>query len=1184
LDQQGFHFAANRAPKPRKAGAIFGLIRQIRMLGGLPKVKCLEYTFLPRRRPANSSNEPPALASSATPLLTAPRPTRHTPLPKQRGLGIGMASAIRDDDVVMPNRHDDITVKYCMRNGHGEAAALSIPQPLSGDVSFHARVSVKTHEADSAREFNALIEFMPSRDFGRNAGAMALRKTFKGKDGLRSVSKHAQYFELFRCLHVTSLGMVSSQNTFSVHFAKLNEENASTAVPRRCTYGRDPHERTKVDMLTFRGWDKVSVPAVERLWTYLDNAIAERKKLGYGEAMLPIGKTPAPALFSSRMRARAPPSTIDQALRIAERNHTPQFLVDAERRSEAKPRSTERNRGRPQNLPGADNQTNSVKAFQAPLVVKPFATKRRSYSKLHSLSAGLIGRPQECNLPLYSSKVTNMEGRSCLVGQKMRTRTSKKVPVDAPVLEMSISCQPIGKHGADPVPDSNNRLSTSREEPQIGMKRPGYLQKSLPPKILPLNEESPPTKRSRGNRQGTPKNRVTQISQGNGSSPQGDKQMFLDLQNSRSDTAAASPGDVLENTLALGLNSKSTLSDTKPTDQRLSGVARPRSRSQSQLLIRGTEVATGDSPVRSGILNLGNTCYLGAALQALLSHRAFVSDISKCCSVTSLDAAPFAFALVAMDESRFAASSSLSGALVSVAASPLTPELVVRAISAHFKEFGSAAQQDVQEFITRCFFVLERELGQTIFRCPVSRNFSIVIESTSSCLTCGMGTKPRNELLRDLSLDMPSITMISKSCDSAEIRKPPSLSDLLRNYFQSQEVDLTCENKDCSGLRAATRSRVALLPRILVLHLKRFRVESDNAGRFSLKKVSDPVAIPEFLDLGLVRASSAPGPSIFEDMLYDEVGATCSRAKQASTLESRSHTYLHPNVVGRTRVGLPKPKLYSERREEAKVLTFADCSEIETDELKRPMSSQGSGNLSPRNVAVEKEIEDASDSQGTAEGRCHRQNTGRVYKTFCEAAEFYHVEDAHSNLDTVAHGQRVMHSLGTQQILEDVDDVEQFEPSQAHHVVRQNERDEAAIQELCRELDVSEEDARSALLEVNFDITRASGLLLDKGRKTAGRHVEADKIRVSSVLELVERHLKSSRGVSPETKRQYQLSAIIRHCSDFAECGHYTCDIRLSDKSWACYNDESVEVHDSSLSQQADRQRDGYMFFYHLQG
>lgn len=239
---------------------------------------------------------------------------------------------------------------------------------------------------------------------------------------------------------------------------------------------------------------------------------------------------------------------------------------------------------------------------------------------------------------------------------------------------------------------------------------------------------------------------------------------------------------------------------------------------------------------RSGIANAGNTCYLAASVQVFLNDEAFIKLLRKQLAARQTCPASFSRALLALaDEQKD------DGAL--------EPAQLRSAIARHFPEFGSSEQQDVHEFSTRALDVIEKELGGRPSECPVTQTYSLVEEKMFQCSSCGFSSVPRHELFRNLSLDIPSCEGTEPDRPSQQVSSEGScknLADLIHNYFQPEHVDLTCSHCD-KGQKATCFSRVVVAPRVLALHLKRFRVRSDGVRGFSLEKVSDMVTLPEEL-------------------------------------------------------------------------------------------------------------------------------------------------------------------------------------------------------------------------------------------------------------------------------------------------------------------------------------------------
>uniref|UniRef100_A0A9J2Q9K9 ubiquitinyl hydrolase 1 n=1 Tax=Ascaris lumbricoides TaxID=6252 RepID=A0A9J2Q9K9_ASCLU len=130
----------------------------------------------------------------------------------------------------------------------------------------------------------------------------------------------------------------------------------------------------------------------------------------------------------------------------------------------------------------------------------------------------------------------------------------------------------------------------------------------------------------------------------------------------------------------------------------------------------------------TGLCNLGNTCYLNAAVQAL-SNCAPLADLFR----SSATMAPFSSQLAFSRGSEPPVSRSFRLLLQSIwspARSGCTsPHLLLTQVRTHCPQFRGWAQQDSQEFI-RCFLdLLHRELRQPVFsqvrtHCPQFRGWA----------------------------------------------------------------------------------------------------------------------------------------------------------------------------------------------------------------------------------------------------------------------------------------------------------------------------------------------------------------------------------------------------------------------------------------------------------------------------
>nr|XP_019955185.1 PREDICTED: ubiquitin carboxyl-terminal hydrolase 37 [Paralichthys olivaceus] len=270
-------------------------------------------------------------------------------------------------------------------------------------------------------------------------------------------------------------------------------------------------------------------------------------------------------------------------------------------------------------------------------------------------------------------------------------------------------------------------------------------------------------------------------------------------------------------------------------------------------------------PPLQGFSNLGNTCYMNAILQSLFSLPSFSNDMLrqsipwKKVPINAL-LRRFAHLMVKKD-----------------VGCPETKKDLLRkvksAISSTAERFSGNMQNDAHEFLSQCLDQLKDDVEKMnkswtneasasssssvvcesgleaaaaktepgeevetsrIYTCPVAVNMEFEVQHTITCKGCGEVVNKR-EQFNDLSIDLP------RRKKTLPLR---SIQDSLDLFFRMEEIEYSCEK--CNGKAATVTHKFSKLPRVLILHLKRY---SFNAQLSLNSKLGQQVVIPRYLTL-----------------------------------------------------------------------------------------------------------------------------------------------------------------------------------------------------------------------------------------------------------------------------------------------------------------------------------------------
>ncbi|XP_067890868.1 ubiquitin carboxyl-terminal hydrolase 37 isoform X2 [Heterodontus francisci] len=254
-----------------------------------------------------------------------------------------------------------------------------------------------------------------------------------------------------------------------------------------------------------------------------------------------------------------------------------------------------------------------------------------------------------------------------------------------------------------------------------------------------------------------------------------------------------------------------------------------------------------------GFSNLGNTCYMNAILQSLFSLQSLTIDLLK-------QGIPWKKIPANALLKRFAH--------LLAKKDNCTPEVkkellkkVKNAISATAERFSGYVQNDAHEFLSQCLDQLKEDMEKLnktwknepaagedtpasracheagaarVYTCPIVSNVEFEVLHTIDCKICCESVTKR-EQFNDLSIDLPR---------RKKLLPPRSIQDSLDLFFRAEEIEYSCEK--CNGKSAIVTHKFSRLPRVLILHLKRY---SFNVQLSLNNKLGQQVIIPKYLTL-----------------------------------------------------------------------------------------------------------------------------------------------------------------------------------------------------------------------------------------------------------------------------------------------------------------------------------------------
>ncbi|XP_026641993.1 ubiquitin carboxyl-terminal hydrolase 37 isoform X2 [Microtus ochrogaster] len=607
-----------------------------------------------------------------------------------------------------------------------------------------------------------------------------------------------------------------------------------------------------------------------------------------------------------------------------------------------------------------------------------------------------------------------------------------------------------------------------------------------------------------------------------------------------------------------------------------------------------------------GFSNLGNTCYMNAILQSLFSLQSFANDLLKQSipwKKIPLNALirRFANLLIKKDISNSETKKELL-------------KKVKNAISATAERFSGYVQNDAHEFLSQCLDQLKEDmeklnktwktepiLGEEnspdasatkVFTCPVIANLEFEVQHSIICKACGE-IIPKREQFNDLSIDLPR---------RKKPLPPRSIQDSLDLFFRAEELEYSCEK--CGGKCALVRHKFNRLPRVLILHLKRY---SFNVALSLNNKIGQQVIIPRYLTLSSHCTENTKPPFTLGWSAHMAI----SRPLKASQMVNSCIT---------------SPSTPSKKFTFKSKSSFTSCLDSDSeDELKRSVAlTQRLCDMSGKEQQQE-DVEKDSKLCRLEPGKSELENSGFDRMSEEEVLAAVLEISRRESLPVLCHedDDKPTSSPDTGFAEDDVQEMpENPDAMEAEKPKTVAEPEPASFSEITKDCDENKENKtpEGCQGEVDwlqqYDMEREreeqelqQALAQSLQEQEAWEQKEDDDLKRATELSLQELNnpfldslcsdedsgnedifdMEYTEAEAEELKRNaetgnlphsYRLISVVSHIGSTTSSGHYISDVYdIKKQAWFTYNDLEVsKIQESSV--QSDRDRSGYIFFY----
>lgn len=606
-------------------------------------------------------------------------------------------------------------------------------------------------------------------------------------------------------------------------------------------------------------------------------------------------------------------------------------------------------------------------------------------------------------------------------------------------------------------------------------------------------------------------------------------------------------------------------------------------------------------PPLQGFSNLGNTCYMNAILQSLFSLPSFSNDMLK-------QSIPWKKVPINALLRRFAHLMAKKDV-----GCPETKKDLLRkvksAISSTAERFSGNMQNDAHEFLSQCLDQLKDDVEKInkswtsdsasssssssavcengvsassktepgdeadtsrVYTCPVAVNMEFEVQHTITCKCCGEVVTKR-EQFNDLSIDLP------RRKKTLPLR---SIQDSLDLFFRMEEIEYSCEK--CSGKAATVTHKFSKLPRVLILHLKRY---SFNAQLSLNSKLGQQVVIPRYLTLSSHCTESTQPPlslswtsmtrtlktSQLVNLSTIPLRRVSGKAASSSVLmdsDCEEESIRKVSMSRKRRLSSSLNEDSDDRPEERGAMMDSGDFGINDDEMLDAvleMSRQEAGLLG---APLEDESRSSPDT-GFGDTDVH----DLVYHTEPLDTDNKQPADMLDSMNLTMDENKENQTPEDIQPQGELDWVQQYSLDQ--------EREE---QELQQALAQSLQEHEAQEMREDDDLKRATELSLQEFNNSLPELQCSDDSGNEDVLDMeyteAEAENLKRNAESGYLANSFRLISVVSHIGSSSSSGHYISDVYdMKKQSWLTYNDLDVS-RTQEAAVQRDRDRSGYIFFY----